>query len=83
MTASTFSADDDGSGCANAAVMQQATTDQDLLTLTCGPEGNVVRLIPDLVVTESEIEAGLQCFEAAAGVVVGAVPATTGSLGTS
>lgn len=63
---------------ATAAAVQQATTDQDLLTLTCGPEGNVVRLIPALVVTESEIEAGLQRFEAAVGAVVGAVPATAG-----
>ncbi|MGF6832517.1 4-aminobutyrate aminotransferase [Paenarthrobacter sp. TE4293] len=63
---------------ATAAAVQQATTDQDLLTLTCGPEGNVVRLIPALIVTESEIEAGLQRFEAAVGAVVGAVPATAG-----
>ncbi|MFF1831202.1 aspartate aminotransferase family protein [Paenarthrobacter sp. NPDC058040] len=61
-----------------ASAVQQATTDQELLTLTCGPEGNVVRLIPALVVTESEIEAGLQRFETAVAAVVGAVPATSG-----
>jgi 4-aminobutyrate aminotransferase len=74
-----FTAADGSPDAATAAAIQQATTEQDLLTLTCGPEGNVVRLIPALVVTESEIEAGLQRFEAAVGaVVVGAVPATAG-----
>jgi len=48
-----------------AAAVQRATTEQDLLTLTCGPAGNVVRLIPALVVTEEEIDAGLARFEAA------------------
>lgn len=73
-----FTAADGTPDAATAAAVQQATTEQDLLTLTCGPEGNVVRLIPALVVTESEIEAGLQRFEAAVGAVVGAVPATAG-----
>ncbi len=73
-----FTAADGSPDAATAAAVQQATTEQDLLTLTCGPEGNVVRLIPALVVTESEIEAGLQRFEAAVGAVVGAVPATAG-----
>lgn len=73
-----FTATDGSPDAATAAAVQQATTEQDLLTLTCGPEGNVVRLIPALVVTESEIEAGLQRFEAAVGAVVGAVPATAG-----
>jgi 4-aminobutyrate aminotransferase len=73
-----FTAADGTPDAATAAAVQQATTEQDLLTLTCGPEGNVVRLIPALVVTESEIEAGLQRFEAAVGAVVGVVPATAG-----
>ncbi|MFF1831373.1 aspartate aminotransferase family protein [Paenarthrobacter sp. NPDC058040] len=73
-----FTTADGTPDAATAAAVQQATIDQDLLSLTCGPEGNVVRLIPALVVTESEIEAGLQRFEAAVGAVVGAVPATAG-----
>ncbi|MFE4196644.1 aspartate aminotransferase family protein [Paenarthrobacter sp. NPDC056912] len=73
-----FTAADGSPDATTAAAVQQATTEQDLLTLTCGPEGNVVRLIPALVVTESEIEAGLQRFETAVGAVVGAVPATAG-----
>lgn len=50
------------------------TPNRTLLTLTCGPEGNLVRFIPAHVVTESAIEADLQRFEAA----VGAVPAIAG-----
>ncbi|ROZ98330.1 aspartate aminotransferase family protein [Gordonia sp. OPL2] len=49
---------------AAAAAVQQATTRHGLLTLTCGPAGNVVRLIPALVVTEDEIAQGLERFAA-------------------
>ena len=50
---------------ATAAAVQQATTSHGLLTLTCGPAGNVVRLIPALVVTADEIELGVHRFAAA------------------
>ena len=50
---------------AAAAAVQQACIPERLLTLTCGPMGNVVRLIPALVVTEDEIATGLNRFEAA------------------
>ncbi|GLB67160.1 aspartate aminotransferase family protein [Arthrobacter mangrovi] len=73
-----FTAADGSPDAATAASVQQATTKQKLLTLTCGPESNVVRLIPALVATENEIEAGLSRFEAAVGAVVGAVPAEAG-----
>lgn len=73
-----FTAADGSPDAATAAAVQQATTEQKLLTLTCGPEGNVVRLIPALVVTEDEIEAGLSRFEAAVAVAVRAVPAEVG-----
>ncbi|ANI42825.1 4-aminobutyrate transaminase [Mycolicibacterium vaccae ATCC 25954] len=43
--------------------MQQETTRHGLLTLTCGSAGNVIRLIPALVVTEEEITLGAQRFE--------------------
>lgn len=52
-----------------AAAVQQETTGHGLLTLTCGPQGNVVRLIPALVVTADEIDLGLQRFEAAVAAV--------------
>ena len=54
-----------------AAAVQQATTRHGLLSLTCGPLGNVVRLIPALVVTEEEIDTGVERFAAAVGEVVG------------
>lgn len=48
-----------------AVAVQQETTRHGLLTLTCGPLHNVVRLIPALVVTEEEIATGLTRFAAA------------------
>ncbi|WP_168581834.1 aspartate aminotransferase family protein [Gephyromycinifex aptenodytis] len=48
-----------------AAAVQQETTRHELLTLTCGPLGNVIRLIPALVVSAEEIATGLERFEAA------------------
>lgn len=50
---------------ASASAVQQATTRHGLLSLTCGPAGNVVRLIPALVVTSDEIDLGLHRFGAA------------------
>ncbi|GAB91156.1 aspartate aminotransferase family protein [Gordonia rhizosphera] len=55
---------------ATALAVQQATTRHGLLTLTCGPAGNVVRLIPALVVTSDEIDMGLERFETAVTEVV-------------
>lgn len=53
----------DGSpDAATATAVQQTTTGYGLLTLTCGPAGNVVRLIPALVVTADEIDLGLERF---------------------
>jgi 4-aminobutyrate aminotransferase len=49
----------------SAAAVQQACIPEQLLTLTCGPLGNIVRLIPALVVTEDEMATGLNRFEAA------------------
>ncbi len=54
-----------------AAAVQRATTGRDLLTLTCGPAGNVVRLIPALIVSEDEIALGLDRFERACAEVFG------------
>ena len=49
----------------SAAAVQQACIPEKLLTLTCGPMGNVVRLIPALVISEDEMATGLNRFEAA------------------
>ncbi|WP_347956704.1 aspartate aminotransferase family protein [Gordonia aichiensis] len=45
-----------------AGAVQQACLDEDLLTLTCGPLGSIVRIIPALVVTEEEVAAGAERF---------------------
>lgn len=74
-----FTAEDGSPDARTAAAVQQATTDQDLLTLTCGPAGNVVRLIPALVVTAEEITTGLERFEASLAAVTEAVSTATGS----
>lgn len=65
MQAVEFVASDGAADPATAAAVQQATTRHGLLTLTCGPAGNVVRLIPALVVTAEEIDLGLERFTAA------------------
>ena len=49
---------------ATAVAIQQATTRHGLLTLTCGPLGNVVRVMPALVVSAEEIDLGLERFRA-------------------
>ena len=56
---------------AAAAAVQRASTGHGLLTLTCGPSGNVVRLIPALIVAEDEITLGLDRFERACAEVFG------------
>lgn len=55
-----------------AGAVQQACIDEDLLTLTCGPTGNVVRIIPPLVVTSEEVKTGTERFARAVRTVVGA-----------
>jgi 4-aminobutyrate aminotransferase len=59
-----------------AAAVQQAAIKQNLLLLTCGTRGNVVRMIPALVVSDVEITQGLAAFEAALD-ASGAVPVHT------
>jgi 4-aminobutyrate aminotransferase len=60
-----FVGSDGRADAASASAVQQATTRHGLLSLTCGPAGNVVRLIPALVVSPDEIDLGLQRFGAA------------------
>ncbi|WP_031468690.1 aspartate aminotransferase family protein [Sciscionella sediminilitoris] len=47
---------------ATAVAVQQAAADNGLLTLNCCPFGNGVRMLPALVVTEEQIEEGLELF---------------------
>ncbi|WP_133753236.1 aspartate aminotransferase family protein [Naumannella halotolerans] len=60
-----FSTSDGAPATEIATAVQQATTGHGLLSLTCGPRGNVVRLIPALVVSAEEIDLGLERFGAA------------------
>jgi 4-aminobutyrate aminotransferase len=48
-----------------AARAQRAAVDEGLLLLTCGAWNNVVRMIPALVVSESQIDAALEAWSAA------------------
>ena len=49
----------------SARAVQQAAIDQDLLLLTCGGYGNVVRVVPALTVTADEIDEGVRRIGAA------------------
>ncbi|NYI70411.1 4-aminobutyrate aminotransferase [Naumannella cuiyingiana] len=66
-----FSNDDGSPDAETALAVQQATTGHGLLSLTCGPQGNVVRLIPALVVSSDEIATGVERFGAALADVLG------------
>lgn len=57
-----FTTPDNSPDAATAAAVQQAAVAEELLLLTCGPHGNVVRIIPALTVSREEIESGLARF---------------------
>jgi 4-aminobutyrate aminotransferase len=57
-----FTAADGTPDAATALAVQQAAIKEELLVLTCGPYGNVIRIIPALNVTGEEIQAGLTRF---------------------
>lgn len=48
-----------------AKAVQKACFEERLLLLTCGPWDNTIRWIPPLIVTEEQVEVGLQIFERA------------------
>jgi 4-aminobutyrate aminotransferase len=50
---------------ATAARVQQAAAAAGLLLLTCGAAGNVVRMIPPLVVTADQVDEGLALWREA------------------
>lgn len=57
-----FTAADGTPDTATALAVQQAAIPEELLLLTCGPHGNVIRIIPPLNVSSDEIQAGLTRF---------------------
>jgi 4-aminobutyrate aminotransferase len=70
MLASEFRTPDGQPDPATALRAQQEAASKGLLLLTCGPLGNVVRMIPPLVVTEPQVEDALQIWAEAVGVAV-------------
>lgn len=64
MQAVEFTSPDGQADPETALRVQQTAVEHDLLTLTCGPLANVVRIIPALVVSEEEIRLGLDRFRA-------------------
>lgn len=47
------------------SAIQQGCLERDMLLLTCGTYGNVIRWIPPLIVNKAQIDEGLAIFEAA------------------
>jgi 4-aminobutyrate aminotransferase len=62
MLASEFRTPDGQADPATALRAQQEAASKGLLLLTCGPLGNVVRMIPPLVVTEAQVDDALQIW---------------------
>jgi 4-aminobutyrate aminotransferase len=50
---------------ATAEAVQHRCLDDDVIVLTCGPAGNVLRLIPPLTITDAELDHGLDVLERA------------------
>ncbi len=45
--------------------MQQRCLEAGVIVLTCGPDGNVLRLIPPLTMTDAELDQGLEVLSTA------------------
>jgi 4-aminobutyrate aminotransferase len=65
MTATEFSDVDGKPDAATTAAVQKACLKRNLLLLSCGSYGNIIRWIPPLVVDFSQIEDAVEIFEAA------------------
>jgi 4-aminobutyrate aminotransferase len=72
MLASEFTAADGAPDAATAGRVQQEAGRNGLLLLLCGPYGNVVRMIPPLVVTGEQIDEALNLWGAALAAAEGA-----------
>ncbi|WP_067488313.1 aspartate aminotransferase family protein [Actinomadura hibisca] len=65
MQAAEFTGPDGEPDTATALRAHRAAVERGLLLLTCGPYGNVVRMIPPLVVTAAQIDEALELWSAA------------------
>ena len=54
-----------------AAAIQRRALDEGVLVICSGPEGNVIRVLPPLVITDSELSRALDVFEACADAALG------------
>jgi 4-aminobutyrate aminotransferase len=54
-----------------ARAVLKAAFERNLIILTCGPFGNIIRMIPPLTISEEEAESGLEAWNAAVDEVVG------------
>ena len=50
---------------ARAEAVQQRCLEAGVIVLTCGPDGNVLRLIPPLTMTDAELDHGLEVLSTA------------------
>ncbi|KOX08786.1 aspartate aminotransferase family protein [Nocardiopsis sp. NRRL B-16309] len=64
MLGNEFTAADGSPDAATALRAQQAAAENGLLLLTCGPAGNVVRMIPPLVVTGDQVDTAVSLWAA-------------------
>ncbi len=71
MVATELTVDDGHHGKTTTQAIQQACLADDLLLLTCGTYGNVVRWIPPLIVDAAQIDHALDVFGRAVAQVVG------------
>lgn len=65
MMGNEFTGPDGSPDAATAARAHKAAADQGLLLLTCGPHGNVVRMIPPLIVTADQIDEAVDLWSQA------------------
>jgi 4-aminobutyrate aminotransferase len=65
MVATELTEPDGAPAQSTAKAVRSACLERKLLLLTCGPYGNIIRWIPPLIVTNSQIEEALDVFAAA------------------
>ena len=65
MQATEFSGRDRAPAPELAAAVRAAAFERDMIVLTCGPYGHIIRMIPPLVITEAQIDRAIEIWDAA------------------
>ncbi|GAA2352404.1 aminotransferase class III-fold pyridoxal phosphate-dependent enzyme [Saccharopolyspora halophila] len=65
MLGNEFTTSEGAPDAATAARAHAAAAEEGLLLLTCGPHGNVVRMIPPLIVTAAQVDEAVACWSRA------------------